>query len=156
MHRVLLLVVMLGCGKAADPTPSACDGPAIASSAAKEFLELATVARQSSARSGPDVAIAMCQAANTAIWQVRQLLQAARREDLTRISYRLSEVNCAAGYLDASSPDEAKRQAAATAWTGRESAARDVLNLAMNDCYGATGESPRSFPTPPPIVLPTE
>lgn len=151
-YTLLLVTAAVGCGKAPPSSSNACDGVAIASTAAKQFLDLATDTRQSKA----DVSIALCQTTNTAIWQMGELLRLGKREELTKISYRLAAINCAQGYLDASSPDDEKRQAAAIAWKSRKATAIDAINTAINDCYTATGAGPGSLSTPPPIVLPSE
>jgi hypothetical protein len=145
MRYTLLLVIAIGCGKATSSSSRACDDLAITSAAATQFLDLATGTRQSK----PDISITLCQATNTAIWQMGELLRLEKREELTKISYRLEQINCAAGYHD-------DREASAIAWKSRKATAIDAINTAVSDCYSASGEAPKDVPAPPPIVLPTE
>jgi hypothetical protein len=59
-----------------------------------------------------DVSLALCQSADVALWQMRELIRLDRSSDsaLSRAGHRLDSVNCALGHADAISPDAAKRK----------------------------------------------
>jgi hypothetical protein len=165
LYYLMIYIATLGCGRAASQSARsrACDGIVLAAATAKQFLDVATTQRASSeramdrdgdarARSYRDVATALCQSANTSLWQMRELIRIAKDEELTRASHRLAAIDCAAGYIDGIASDAAKRREAMIGWQDRRGATINAVNEVASLCFDAAAD----VPSPPPIALPTE